>query len=302
MDVNGLTPAEATAAWDEEAAKLGGGDTPPIESTAIVPDSGNLPENPPQDEVPADNKGQPEDPFAGLPEAVRERLGRIETLEQSHSQLLQHVRTAEGRVAAMQRELMTAKAAQEVVAPQDAPSQVAIDKAAANPEKWNQLKKDFPEWADAMEEYVSSKVGAPAAPGLTTEQVEQQVSQRVSEIESKMERRIDEVYVEAKHQGWKATVNTPDFIAWYQMQTPETQALASSTDREDAVKMLDIYADSRKRSAADVKQERSRRLEVAATTRPGNTPPPKSLDDMTEAEIWAHEAAKREKTRASRGF
>ena len=35
---------------------------------------------------------------------------------------------------------------------------------------------------------------------------------------------------------------------------------------------------------------------------PGQTPPPKTMDDMSPEELWNYEAAKREKTKAQRGF
>ena len=94
-----------------------------------------------------------------MPDAVKEKLLKIDELEKSNQQLIHHVKTAEGRVAAMQREAEIAKRVKEEVAKKDSPTQTEITTASKNPEKWDKLKEDFPEWAEAMEEYVSSKLG-----------------------------------------------------------------------------------------------------------------------------------------------
>ena len=139
-------------------------------------------------------------------------------LAQANAQLLHHVKTAEGRVAAMQREFQQAKTAQQSVAPQDAPSQGQIATAAKNPEKWEQLKSDFPEWAGAMEEYVASKLGGIAKQqnaGLTSQQVEALVAERVNQTKAEVARQLEEARIEGKHDDWRSTVNTPEFAAWY---------------------------------------------------------------------------------------
>jgi hypothetical protein len=66
--------------------------------------------------------------------------------------------------------------------------------------------------------------------------------------------------------------------------------------------MLDLYHQAKAKPAAEIKQERGARLAAAATTRPGQTPPPRTVDDMSPEELWNYEAAKREKTRAQRGY
>ena len=86
----------------------------------------------------------PADPFEGLPDAVKEKLLKIDELEKSNQQLIHHVKTAEGRVAAMQREAEIAKRVKEEVAKKDSPTQKEISTASKNPEKWEQLKEDFP--------------------------------------------------------------------------------------------------------------------------------------------------------------
>jgi uncharacterized protein YhaN len=306
VEENQLSPEEAQQLWDEEAAKLNADDQPLDQSAdqamAAAPEDPLLEDEPIAEEAVADV--EPEDPLASLPEAVRAKLAQIDQLAEANAQLLHHVKTAEGRVAAMQREFQQARVAQQQVAPQEAPSQGQIVSAAKNPEKWEQLKQDFPEWAGAMEEYVASQLGSvrPQNDMLTPEQVTGYVQQQVEQTKSEMRQALEEARIEGKYENWRELVNTLEFTQWYAVQPTEIRALADSTAARDAIRMLDMFHETKKRSASDIKQERSQRLSAAATTRPGQTPPPKTLDDMSPEELWNYEAAKREKTRAQRGF
>jgi hypothetical protein len=301
VEENQLSPEEAQQLWDEEASKLDADDQSANQSMATAPEDSLLEDEPIVKE--AESDVEPEDPLAGLSDVVRAKLAQIDELATANAQLLHHVKTAEGRVAAMQREFQQARVAQQQVAPQEAPSQGQIVNAAKNPEKWEQLKEDFPEWAGAMEEYVASKLGSvQSQQGLDPQQVAAFVQQQVDQTKAEMRQAIEEARVDGKYENWKDTVNTLEFTQWFTVQSPETRALANSDSARDAIRMLDLFHETKKRSASDIKQERGQRLAAAATTRPGQTPPPKTLDDMSPEELWNYEAAKREKTRAQRGF
>lgn len=318
MDENQLSPEEAAQVWNEEATKLD------AEATAFAAEANADALETPQTfneelsaevaaeaaeeaaQAAADAAQQPaqeEDPLAGLPVAVRAKLAQIDELAQANAQLLHHVKTAEGRVAAMQREFQQSRQAATQVAAADAPTQGTIAAAAKNPEKWEQLKQDFPEWAGAMEEYVASKMGA-ATPGqnLTPEQVAGYVQQQVAQTKAEMGKLLQEAQIEGKHENWKSDVNSAPFAQWFALQPPEVQALADSSTARDAIKMMDLFHATKSKSAEEIKQERGARLAAAATTRPGVTPPPKTLADMSPNELWNYEAKKREKQLAQRGY
>ena len=306
MDIDNLSSEEAQQIWNEEAAILEAGDTP-ADQQALAPEDSLQDENQIDEQVASQEAAaeptQEDDPLASLPEAVRAKLAQIDQLAEANAQLLHHVKTAEGRVAAMQREFQQARTAQQTVSPQDAPSQGQIVTAAKNPEKWEQLKQDFPEWAGAMEEYVASQLGSvQSRQGVDPNQIAAYVQQEVDRTKAEMSRAIEEARIDGKYENWKDTVNTLEFTQWFTVQSPETRALADSTAARDAIRMLDLFHETKKRSASDIKQERGQRLAAAATTRPGQTPPPKTLDDMSPEELWNYEAAKREKTKAQRGF
>lgn len=304
MDPDQLSQEEALQVWNEEAAKLDAGDPSPADELQAA-----APDTPPQNDLDpqagaAAQPEQPEDPLAGLPEIVKAKLAEIDQLKQANAQLLHHVKTTEGRVAAMQREADAARRAATQVAPQDAPTQGQIADAVKSPEEWEQLKQDFPEWANAIDKKLSaefSRLKTPTA-GLTPEQVQAMVAEQVAQTKAEMAQAIEEARVEGKYENWRDTVNSPEFAQWFALQAAEVRSLASSSAARDAIRMLDMYHQAKAKPAAEIKQERGARLAAAATTRPGQTPPPRTLDDMSPEELWNYEAAKREKTRASRGF
>jgi len=301
VEENQLSQEDAQQLWNEEAAKLDTDDQSADQLSATAPDDPLLDDEPILEEAASVEE---EDPLAGLSDVVRAKLAQIDQLAEANAQLLHHVKTAEGRVAAMQREFQQARVAQQNVAPQEAPSQGQIVNAAKNPEKWEQLKQDFPEWAGAMEEYVASQLGSvrPQSNMLTPEQVTGYVQQQVEQTKTEMRQAFEESRIDDKYDNWKGLVNSLEFTQWFTVQPPEIRALADSTSARDAIRMLDMFHDTKKRSASDIRQERSQRLSAAATTRPGQTPPPKTMDDMSPEELWNYEAAKREKTKAQRGF
>lgn len=297
MEENELSQEEAQKLWNEEADKLDAGEhSPAFEAQASAP------ETPPQETIEpeaASTQAQAADPLAGLPEEVKLALSKITQLEQANAQLLHHVKTAEGRVAAIQREFQQGRQAATSV--DAAPSQGQMAAAAKNPEKWEQLKQDFPEWAGAMEEYVGSKLSGMQS-GVQATQVVDYVQQQLAAERASMKTAIEEARVEGRYEDWRDTVNTPEFAQWFAIQSNEVKALADSSAARDAIKMLDMFHNLKAKPATEIKQERGARLAAAATTRPGQTPPPKTLDDMSPEELWNYEAKKREDQLAKRGY
>lgn len=299
---NTLTTEQMQDIWNEEVqAKEAGEPLPNLDDPAPVDDP--IDEPPPVEPTPEPDPVAV-DPFASLPEEVKAKLAEIDQIKETNTQLLHHVKTAEGRVAAMQREFEQARKAQQQVAPTDAPSQQAIANAAANPEKWEQLKQDFPEWADAMEGYVSAKISAIQVPqGLTPEQVSNYVNQKVAESKAEIGRQMEEAKIEGKYEDWRDLVKTSDFATWFAVQNPDVKQLANSPSARDAIKMLDLFHEAKAKPTEQIKQERGARLAAAAAPTRGNVaPPPRSVDDMTPEELWNFEATKRAKQLAERGY
>ena len=299
--------------WNEEASKSAEDvlETSPEESKeeTIVAE-----ETEPQEEVEASaetelqteaEEEKPADPFEGLPEVVKQKLLKIDDLEKSNQNLIHHVKTAEGRVAAMQRETEIAKRVKEEVDKKDSPTQKDISTASKNPEKWEQLKEDFPDWAEAMEEFVSSKLSSnkPQGPAIDPKQIEGYVNNQIQATQSQLSRRIEEAQLDGRHPSWRDDVRTNDFGTWLSNQAIEVRKLGDSQNAKDAIRMMDLFYESRKTPANEIKQTRSQRLAKAANPdKRSQTPPPKSLDEMNPEELWNYEARKLEKTRVARGY
>ena len=245
-----------------------------------------------------------EDPFAGLPDAVKAKLAKIDDIEKANANLLHHVKTAEGRVAAMQRELEVGRRVKQELEKNDSPTQKQIKSAGKNPEKWENLKQDFPDWATAIEEYVEAKSVSQAQPtGIDEKTLSGYIANQTQALRQDLEKDIERSKIENRHADWQATVASSEFQTWYNNQPNEVRSLGASFKAKDAIKVLDMYESTKKKPVDEIKQTRTAKLAQAASPDKRNqTPPPKSLDDMTPEEVWNYDARKLEKTREQRGF
>lgn len=277
-----LTAEEAQKVWDEESKVM--------DPESPAPEPEPAPQSEPEPEP------VPEDPFAGLPEAVKAKLAEIDELKKANEDLRHHVKTTEGRVAAWQREREQQKQQPAVATP----TPVELSKAAADSEKWTQLKQDFPEWAEAMEEYVSTRVGAGQS-GVSQDQINQLIEERTAQIRAETQDALEYAKLETKYENWRETVNDQGFLEWAKKQPVDVYNLIYSPKASDAVKMLDMFEAS-KTAPSRIQDQRKATLDNAVTTKPGASRPSKTLDSMTPEELWTYEAKQLQKRKEQRGF
>lgn len=274
-----LTAEQAQAIWNDEAAKRTPGYKSPEQTatddvlgTGPVEDQDKTAAEPAADATgaqPAAAKPAPEDPVTKRFDAMEQQLKR-----------------AEGRIAEMQS--AAAKAAKQAAAAGDkAPTQAAQTAALKSPEKWEALRKEFPEWGDATEEFLRANLVQPVPAGLSEEAVADRVDQALKAREI--------ARVERKHQGWLDTVKTAEFLAWKDKQSDAVKALGASDFAEDAIDMLDQFAKSRLPTKTEVQAQRTTRLAAAAATPRVNRPTQTARDDneLSPQEIWAQESERR---------
>lgn len=238
---------------------------------------------------------EPVDPYAGLHPEVKAKLESFDKLAAQQTQLLNQLSAATGRISAIQSQWDKARAKLEQ------PSQTQVAAAAKDPEKWAALKKDFPEWGEAINEFVEARVGSLAGgQGPNTEEIETLVAQRTAAATEALEKKLNEALVTVKHPTWKQEINTPEFAAWFPQQPAEVQALAGSRDGFDAIRLMDLYAEHKATPAKAVREQRQQRQAAAATTvkSGGNATATKSIEDMSPAELWEYEASRRAKAAA----
>lgn len=227
------------------------------------------------------------DPWAGVPEVVRKQFADLSARNQ---QLEREIKTVNGRTAALQSAIDSAKAAQ--ARGESAPTQSQIkDAFAAGGEKWRKLMEELPEgWADGFEERLSQI----APPKVDEEALQQRVSERVAEslaptLTQRSAERDEEILkkaramavVDVRHPDWEVTINEPAFLNWARLQPPEIQALADSSNARDAVRMLDLYGEYRKKAEKQAKQ--SERLQAAVPVKSANLGGPSAITSDREA-------------------
>lgn len=265
---------EAKKIWDQLDAE---DDNPPLRASDPEP---------PTDQAPAeDHNADAADATKAGGEAVagdQALLDKISGLESMLSQVTQRLRNAEGHIGGLGSQLkQQLQAAQQVSSRGgDAPTATEIRDAQRDPQAMANLKRDYPEFADAMESALNErlsmleqKIARPAAqPTVTPEDIA---------------RLRSEMAVEVRHPGWQARVQTSEFMGWLQRQPREVQLLAASESPQDAVRLLDLHEDAVKSSTS----QRTQRLSSAAAIpsgRSGANVRQKAVEDMTPEEYWRY--------------
>lgn len=211
-------------------------------------------------------------------------LDKISGLETMLSQVTQRLRNAEGHIGGLGSQLKQQQqvAAQVVAKGGDAPSAGEIRAAQSNPEKMEALKRDYPEFAEAMESALNERLSM-----LEQKIAQQQQPAQAAVTPQDIAKLRSEVTVEVAHPGWQSRVQTSEFMGWLQRQPREVQLLAASESPQDAIRLLDLHADAMKSSTS----QRTQRLSSAAALpsgRSGSNVRQKAVEDMTPEEYWRY--------------
>lgn len=274
---------EAKKIWDQLEAEDSGRAQP--EFSNEDPPEPQLDQANPANPAPADvadaNKGGDE---VAAP-AEQALMDKISGLESMLGQVTQRLRNAEGHIGGLNSQLkQQVQMAQQVTARGgEAPTAGEIRAAQVNPEKMEALKRDYPEFADAMESALNERLSALEQRLSTQQQPAQQPGVSAAEIAALR----SEMAVEIRHPGWKDRVQTPEFVGWLQRQPREVQMLAASDSPQDAVRLLDLHNEA----ATSVTSQRTQRLASAAAIpsgRSGSNTRAKAVEDMTPQEYWAY--------------
>lgn len=245
--------AEITAElWDSTPDPTGDDDTPTEFATPDPAESSTpAPAEPKVDEpTPA-----APDPYAGLPEPVRTALAAIPQFEQ-------RVRSAEGRVAALQREL--AQRPQAPAPEPEAPRKTALDA----------IRDELPEVVAAIEEARSQSID--------TDSLRQQ-------IKAEAMAELQEDLLNDAHPDWAQQVVSQDFQTWLATQPADYQQKVKNTDKARVLSGA-LSAFSEAKAIADKRQavqdSRQRRMTAAVAPNSARRAPAKSLDGLTDDEFW----------------
>lgn len=292
MAEEGITEEAWNSVLQERTAPPEENTSPPEAGTEEAPVAEAADAAPAPEATPAEA-----DPYANLSPEVQAKLKRFDEIAATQSQLINELQAAKGRIGALQSQWD--KARSQTAA---APTQTQVAAAAKDPEKWESLKKDFPEWGDAISEFVETRLGSLAAQakGPAQEEIEQLVAQRTEAAAADLEWKFNLALVSVKHPNWKSDINTDDFKQWFAGQPKELQALANSRDGADAIRVLDLYYGDKAKPAASVIDERKQRQAAAAGVHKPSSGAvtSKRVEDMTLKELWDYEARRRSKAAA----
>lgn len=258
-EIDQATWDEVTAADDAAVSLSGADDAPggdpgagaegarPADAAATQQPAADDPAQQPQD-----------DPYAGLPDPVRNALAAIPVLEQ-------RLRSAEGRVAALQREKAQA-------------TQPAPTTEAPRNSKLDALRNELPEVAEALQEVMQTR-------GPDPEQLR-------TELRAELQAELQEELLVERRPNWAKEVTSDAFNAWLLTQPAEDQQRVRGTRRASdllgALAKFDAHvAEQQRRQQGQQRSER--RLAAAVTPSSGaRRAPAKSEDDMDPDELWDH--------------
>jgi hypothetical protein len=210
-------------------------------------------------------KPEPVDPIVAM-------QAQLEKFQQGHDKLAGHIGNLTRATKDIADRLATGNAAAKNVG--DAPSSSQVQAAAASPAKWEKLKGEFPEWAEATDENIDSKIAARlGAQQIDVDAVNRLVSQQLEGQTARVRQEIVSSTLEVVLENWEDEVKTPAFGKWLDVQVESVKALARSDKVGDAARMLKLY-DKAKRapvqpaaSASNNAAARQKRLEAAIAPR-----------------------------------
>jgi hypothetical protein len=233
---------------------------------------------------------QVEDPWAGVSPALKQMFTDMEQRVASVSITEQRLKQAESRIGAISNELHAAKEAAKTVQASPTPEQMAA--ATASDEKWEALKKDFPEWAEAFEGRFT-KVMAPSLASI--EQLKNDIQalkdhgteagKTEADIATEVERRLLTFF----KPKWRETVVSKEWQEWLAIQPPATSNLVKSDLASDAVTLISAFEASRQpqKTATEIAEERKRRLQTGDLPEGRKATPVKSEAEMNQFELRA---------------
>ena len=153
-----------------------------------------------------------------------------------------------GRFGGMNRQILDLTSAETTATGADAPTSEQIQAAAQNSDKFDALKKDFPEWGEALEEQIALVKGqlteefSQSSPPVDVDQIR---SDLATEIRAEVHVELEKNRVEFSHPGWENTLQTDEFQTWLYRDgpTPEQQSELRTLETSAAPEAADYLND-----------------------------------------------------------
>lgn len=301
MDLSNTTTDDAQKLWDELATERDSG----TEQTAAMPPAAadsHQDAQPPaadatttaqqQDDQAAAAKQEGDDATAqaAAKDPMAELMERFSSIEGQLRKVNGHIGGLTQSQQQLREQVLNAAKQATANSGQDAPTNAQAKAALTDPEKWKNLKAEYPEWGDALEDLLAARI--PQAPAFDQAEFDRKVNERVSAEAAKVREEALNAHLDAIVDGdWREAVKSDDFGKWMAAQPDAVKALGDSSSLTDASKMMRLYVKSKQPNPAQqLIDERSAKLDAAASApQPGRKAPrSKGVDDMTQEELWAH--------------
>jgi hypothetical protein len=277
---------EAQKIWDQLDAEETGKALPDdkAEGTQATESTDSQQQSDQRQQAPADQADA--SAGAGTDSHEQSLMDKIAGLESMLGQVTTRLRNAEGHIGGLNGQLKQQQqlAKQVSNAGGDAPTSDQVRQAQSDPAAMANLKRDYPEFADAMESALKQQLQEQEHrfKALLENQKGGVSHEEIAQMRS-------ELAVETKHPGWQDRVQTPEFMGWLQRQQPEVQMLAASESPRDAIRLLDLHNEAINSVAS---QNKSQRLSSAAAIpsgrSAGSSARSKAVEDMTPQEYWRY--------------
>ena len=270
---------EAKQIWDQLDAEENGSAQPSSDASDDLPADERAPAEP-TDPAPAgmaDAQGAGEAPAPTSEQALMDKIAGLESML---VQVTQRLRNAEGHIGGLGSQLKQQQqlAAQLSARGGEAPSAGEIRAAQGSAKAMEALKRDYPEFAEAMESALNEQLQE-----LRAAMPQQQPGVSFDEIA----RLRAEMAVEIRHPGWQDRVRTTEFVGWLQRQPREVQMLAASESPQDAVRLLDLHSEATK-AATSTRTQRLNSAAAIPSGRSGANVRAKAVEDMSPEEYWRY--------------
>lgn len=272
-EVNGqddLTPEQLAEQEEAEflAASLGEESSP--EATEVARQEGDEGAGDKEQPTQESTEDAVDDELANLPDSVIAKLEERLT-SQIEQRLSGRLRNIEGHIGGLKHNLGELSAASKAARDQgaEAPNKSQISEAMQSGKKLTELKEDFPEWAEALEE--SMNAVAQRIPQIDEGAINQRFESTEQTMDEKIARARQMARLDNAHPDWEQTIQDDAFQNWLANQPEETQQLTSSDNAVDAIKLLNQYQEHATASAPDLtaQSRQKSRLESAITPTAG---------------------------------
>ena len=221
-----------------------------------------------KEEIGVEPTAVPEDPWKDVNPVLKESIDKISSQLENLTSFGERLKQAERRVGSIQNEFFAAKSAVNV-AVDEAPTTKQIEDAAKTNQEWEELKTDFPEWANAIESKLSATRAEFEKHIPDTGKLEEKIATEVSSLITKLEDMrisMEKNVLGIKHPEWETIIESKDYKAWLAGQDDATKTLTTSQYAKDAIKVLNKFEEQKpKKSPVVIAAERKDRLRKSET-------------------------------------